>query len=204
MVRKGTRIDYVQASRVTMPWLSSRGPAVAAWLLGALTALALAGSVYRVPIQVSDSLEVIQRVVPMSSAASAFVAGLHNSGTMLRPLKEVRTKLLVQAGETLGGRYHLVFRGYHVLAGAILVGLFVWVCRARTWTDVAALACGQPARRSSLRELRRRRQNAVVEVRFCNSLVQTRFSDRSVRQRSVLLSVRYPLNCLFGINSSVA
>jgi hypothetical protein len=124
-----------------MPWLSSRGPAVAAWLLGALTALALAGSVYRVPIQVSDSLEVIQRVVPMSSAASAFVAGLHNSASMLRPLKDVRTKLLVQAGETLGGRYHLVFRGYHVLAGAILIGLFVWVCRARTWTDVAALAC---------------------------------------------------------------
>ena len=61
---------------------------------------------------------------------------------MLRPLKEVRTKLLVAAGEAIGGRYHLVFRGYHALAGAILIGLFVWVCRARTWADVAALAVG--------------------------------------------------------------
>jgi hypothetical protein len=96
--------------------------------------------VYQVPIQVSDSLEVIERVIPMPSATAAFVDGLHNSPTMLRPLKEVRARLLVQAGEALGGRYHLVFRGYHALAGAILIALFVWVCRARSWIDVAALA----------------------------------------------------------------
>jgi hypothetical protein len=101
----------------------SRGPRLAAWALGALTAVALAGSVYRVPIQVSDSLEVIERVIPMPSAAAAFVDGLHNSPTMLRPLKEVRARLLVQAGEALGGRYHLVFRGYHALAGALLIAL---------------------------------------------------------------------------------
>jgi hypothetical protein len=116
------------------------GPRIAAWVLGALTAVALAGSVYQVPIQVSDSLEVIERVIPMPSATAAFVDGLHNSPTMLRPLKEVRTRLLVQTGEALGGRYHLVFRGYHALAGAILIALFVWVCRARSWTDVVALA----------------------------------------------------------------
>ena len=115
-------------------------PRLAAWVLGALTAVAVAGSVYRVPIQVSDSLEVIERVIPMPSATAAFVDGLHNSPTMLRPLKEVRARLLVEAGEALGGRYHLVFRGYHALAGAILIALFVWVCRARSWTDVAALA----------------------------------------------------------------
>jgi hypothetical protein len=120
----------------------SRGPIVASWLLGALTAIALAGSVYRVPIQVSDSLEAIQRVVPKSSAVSAFVEGLGTSPTMFRPLKEARTKLLVQTGYALGGRYHLVFRGYHVAAGVLLVALFVWVCRARTWTEVAALAFG--------------------------------------------------------------
>jgi hypothetical protein len=117
-------------------------PRFAAWALGALTAVALAGSVYRVPIQVADSLEVIQRVIPMPSTTAAFIDGLYNSPTMLRPLKQVRTRLLVQAGEALGGRYHLVFRGYHAIAGAILVALFVWVCRARTWTDVAALAAG--------------------------------------------------------------
>ena len=130
----------MQDPHVTMPSSMSRGPVIAAWLLGALTALALAGSVYRIPIQVSDSLEVIQRVVPMPSATSAFVEGLHNSPTMLRPLRDAGTKLLVQAGESLGGRYYFVFRGYHALAGGILIGLFLWVCRARTWTDVGALA----------------------------------------------------------------
>jgi hypothetical protein len=121
---------------------ASHAPRFAAWALGALTALALAGSVYRLPIQVADSLEVIERVIPMPSATAAFVEGLYNSPTMLRPLKEVRTRLLVQAGEALGGRYHLVFRGYHAIAGVILIALFVWVCRARSWTDVAALAFG--------------------------------------------------------------
>jgi len=119
-----------------------RGPRVVAWALGALAAVALAGSVYRVPMQVEDSLEVIQRVIPMPSTTAAFVDGLLNYRTMLRPLKEVRTRLLVQAGEALGGRYHLVFRGYHALAGVILIALFVWVCRARSWTDVTALAVG--------------------------------------------------------------
>src|SRR5688572_33215854 len=123
-----------------MPPSMSWGPRIAAWMLGALTAVALAGSVYRVPIQVSDSLEVILRVLPMPSATAAFVDGLHNSPTMLRPLKEVRTRLLVQAGAALGGRFHLVFRGYHALAGALLIALFVWVCRARSWTDAVALA----------------------------------------------------------------
>jgi hypothetical protein len=116
------------------------GPRLAAWALGALTAVALAGSVYQVPIQVSDSLEVIERAIRMPSATAAFVDGLYNSPTMLRPLKEVRARFLVQAGEALGGRFHLVFRGYHAIAGAMLIGLFVWVCRTRTWTDVAALA----------------------------------------------------------------
>jgi hypothetical protein len=119
-----------------------RGPVVAAWVLGALTAIAVAGSVYRIPIQVSESLESIERVVTMPSTGAVFVDGFRNSPTMLRPLKEARVKLLVQVAESLGGRFHLVFRGYHALAGVILVGLFVWVCRSRTWVDVAALAFG--------------------------------------------------------------
>ena len=116
-------------------------PRFAAWMLAALTAVGVAGSVYRIPMQVSDSLEVIERVVPLPSAAAAFSDGLGNSTLMLRPLKEVRAKLLVEAGEGLGNRFHLVFRGYHAVAGALLITLFVWVCRVRTWTDVAALAC---------------------------------------------------------------
>jgi len=119
-----------------------KGPVIAAWMLGALTALGLAGSIYRTPIQVSDSLEVIERVSGLPSLGAAFVDGLHNSPVMLRPLKQVETKLLVEAGEALGNRYHLVFRGYHAAAGAALIALFLLVCRVRTWTDVAALGFG--------------------------------------------------------------
>ena len=43
------------------------------------------------------------------------------------------------AAEQLGGRYHLVFRGHHVLLGAALIFLLVWMTRARTWLDVVAL-----------------------------------------------------------------
>src|SRR5262245_18658562 len=116
--------------------------AITAWILGALTAIALAGSVYRIPIQVSDSLEVIERVVALPSATAAFDDGLTNSTTMLRPLKQVWAKLLVGAGEALNERFHLVFRGFHALAGVVLIALFVGVCRVREWTDVAALAFG--------------------------------------------------------------
>jgi hypothetical protein len=49
-------------------------PQFAAWMLGALSALAVAGSVYRIPIQVSDSLEIIERVVAMPSALAAVEA----------------------------------------------------------------------------------------------------------------------------------
>ena len=121
--------------------MSTKQPRVAAWSLATLTALAVAGSVYRIPMQVSDSLEVIERVVALPSAAAAFSEGLGNSNLMLRPLKEVRAKILVEAGEALGDRFHVVFRGYHAVAGAVLIALFVWVCRVRSWCDVAALAC---------------------------------------------------------------
>ena len=114
--------------------------AAAGWALAAAMALALAGSVYAIPIQVDDSVDVIVRSAQFSSVRAAFVDGLHNSRTILRPLKQVRTKLLLDLGGALGGRYHLAFRGYHALIAALLVVLFVYVARVRSWPDVAALA----------------------------------------------------------------
>jgi hypothetical protein len=114
-------------------------------VLGALTAVAVAGSVYRIPIQVSESLESIERVVTMPSAGAVFVDGFRNSPTMLRPLKEARVKLLVQLAERLGGRFHLVFRGYHALAGAILIGLFVWICGRSERTEGRSRRTGRTA-----------------------------------------------------------
>ena len=113
---------------------------MAAWALGLVVAIGLAGSVYRIPIQVSDALETIERALAVPSLPASFASGLGNSASMLRPLREVRTKLLVEVGDALGGRYHIAFRGYHALAGVVLVLLFVGMAAPRTWTDVTALA----------------------------------------------------------------
>ena len=115
-------------------------PRAAAWALGLVVAIGLAGSVYRIPIQVSDALETIERALTVPSLSASFASGIGNSTTMLRPLREVRTKLLVDAGDALGGRYHLAFRGYHAVAGVVLVLLFVAVAGPRTWPEVTALA----------------------------------------------------------------
>jgi hypothetical protein len=116
------------------------GPRTAAWALGLLVALGLAGSVYRIPNQVSDALETIERALNVPSVAASFASGIGNSTTMLRPLREVRAKLLVAAGDALGGRYHLAFRGYHAFAAIVFVLLFVGISGPRTWVDVTALA----------------------------------------------------------------
>jgi hypothetical protein len=60
---------------------------VAAWILGALVAIGIGGSVYRIPMQVSDSLEVIERRgAGLPSARRSLTEGLRNSSLMLRPL----------------------------------------------------------------------------------------------------------------------
>src|SRR5689334_16753932 len=117
-------------------------PRVASWALGFIFAIGLAGSVYRIPVQVSDALETIERSLTAPSLAASFSGGIGSSASMLRPLREVRTKLLVDIGDALGGRYDVAFRGYHALAGVVLVLLFVGLAGARTWTEVAALAFG--------------------------------------------------------------
>jgi hypothetical protein len=48
-------------------------PAVAAWLLTALFAIAVSASVFRIPIQVSDSVEILEAVDRTPSVAAAFM-----------------------------------------------------------------------------------------------------------------------------------
>jgi hypothetical protein len=104
-----------------------------------IVALGLAGSVYSVPIQVSDSLETIRTGVASPTLATAFIASVRRSEDKFRPLGEVRSRLLVAGAETFGLSYHALFRGYHALAGAALVLLLVSALPARTWPDVAAV-----------------------------------------------------------------
>lgn len=114
-------------------------PSHAAWLVTALFALAVAASVYRIPIQVSDSVEIIEAVDRAPSIGVAFSDGLHSSRTMLRPMRQTVTKMLLEAAHAIGDRYNLVFRGFHAIFAAIAIALFTLVARPRSWVDVAAL-----------------------------------------------------------------
>lgn len=90
------------------------------------------------PIQVDDSLDTIVRSAGFDSLRDAFVDGMHNSRTILRPLKQVQTKLLLDAGEAMGN-YHAAFRGYHAFLATLLIVLFTTLARVRSWPGVASL-----------------------------------------------------------------
>jgi hypothetical protein len=114
-------------------------PRTAAWVLTALMAVAVSASVFRIPIQVSDSAEILEAVDATPSVTAAFVEGLHASRTMLRPMRQTVTKLLLEVAHALGNRYNLVFRGFHAATAALLIVLFTWVVRPQDWSGVAAL-----------------------------------------------------------------
>ena len=114
-------------------------PSTAAWLLTALFAIALSASVFRIPIQVSDSAEIIEIVDRAPSVTAAFGDGLYASRTMLRPMRQAGTKILLDVAHHIGDRYNLVFRGFHAATAALLIVLFMYVARPQDWSGVAAL-----------------------------------------------------------------
>ena len=114
-------------------------PRAAAWAVTALFAIAVSASVFRIPIQVSDSVEILELVDRQPSVTAAFTQGLHASKTMLRPMRQVGTRLLLDIAHATGDRYNLVFRGFHATAAALLIGLFTYVARPRDWSGAAAL-----------------------------------------------------------------
>ncbi|HEY3160532.1 MAG TPA: hypothetical protein VGJ78_16315 [Vicinamibacterales bacterium] len=114
-------------------------PSAAAWSIAALFAIAVSASVFRIPIQVSDSAGILEAVDAAPSVTGAFTQGLRASRTMLRPMRQTTTKLLLELAHAIGDRYNVVFRGFHAATAALLVVLFAYVARPRDWTGVAAL-----------------------------------------------------------------
>src|SRR5437867_3672910 len=96
-------------------------PSAAAWLITALFAVAVSASVFRIPIQVSDSVEILEAVDRTPSVAAAFSQGLHASRTMLRPMRQTVTKMLLEVAHGAGDRYNPVFRGFHAATAALLI-----------------------------------------------------------------------------------
>jgi hypothetical protein len=118
---------------------SLRSPAtLLAVFFAALITLPLADSLYRVPIQVSDSLEPIVIAATYDSAGHLLRDSLTFSPTTLRPLRYLQARWLLQLVNATGLTYHAVFRGLHVALLLLLVLLFVMALRVREWTDFFA------------------------------------------------------------------
>jgi hypothetical protein len=115
---------------------------LAASTLGVLLlfAVPLATGVYRIPVQMSEVLDIVQYVGDAPDVRAAFVIGLHAAPTMLRPLRQVHTRLLIDAAE-MAGSYRPVFRGVHAALAVLLLAAFVAVARPRSALDLFALTC---------------------------------------------------------------
>ena len=112
-----------------------------AMAIGLLFAIPLAASIYGIPVQASEVTDIIQYVGDTPSAPAAFSLGLRASRTMLRPMRQLHTKLLLALVEWRGGGYHAVFRGVHAALAVLLVLLFALAARPASAVDLSALGC---------------------------------------------------------------
>ncbi len=120
-------------------------PPILAFLLAALITLPLADSVFRIPIQVSDSLEAIVIATKYSSFWPLLTDSVRFSTTTFRPMRYEQTRWLLQTAAATGLTYNSVFRAVHVALMLLLVLLFLLAIRVRRWIDVAAFTVAFPA-----------------------------------------------------------
>jgi len=122
-----------------------RSPATTlAIVLAALITIPLADSLYRIPIQVSDSLEPIVIAAKYDSAQHLLRDSLTFSPTTFRPLRYLQARALLAFSQATGLTYHAVFRGLHVVLLLMLIALFVAAVRVRNWPDFVAFTVAFP------------------------------------------------------------
>ncbi len=109
-------------------------PRPAAYSFALLLALSVAYDLWRMPLQVSDSLEEIVFVSRLEGVADAFAAGLDTSN-YFRPLRIAQTKAIAQLS---GGHYHAGFKTVHAALVLAAFLLFVRALDVRTNGDLAA------------------------------------------------------------------
>ncbi|PYR72570.1 MAG: hypothetical protein DMF87_27725 [Acidobacteria bacterium] len=119
-------------------------PQIIAWIVAAALALPIAHSVFRIPIQVSDSLEPIVISARYPNTAALLRDSVRFSPTTFRPMRYLQARGLLEAAESTGLTYHAVFRTVHVALLLMLVALFVLAARVREWTDLAAFTVALP------------------------------------------------------------
>jgi hypothetical protein len=122
-----------------------RSPAAAlAIVLATLMTMPLADSLYRIPIQVSDSLEPIAIAAKYDSARHLLHDSLTFSPSTFRPLRYLQARALLAFTHATGFTYHAVFRGLHVVLLLMLIALFVAAVRVRNASDLVAFTVAFP------------------------------------------------------------
>ena len=122
-----------------------RSPAATvAIVIATLITMPLADSLYRVPIQVSDSLEPIVIAAKYDSAPHLLHDSVTFSPTTFRPLRYLQARALLGFTQATGFTYHAVFRGLHVVLLLMLIALFVVAVRVRDGSDLVAFTVAFP------------------------------------------------------------
>jgi hypothetical protein len=105
--------------------------------LAAVLAAAIAYDLWRMPVQVSDSLNEILDAQASPSIATSFGNAIGTT-SYLRPLRIAQIKALFDLAD--GQHYRLVYRGFHALLMVLLIWLFVRALPVDSPLDAAAAA----------------------------------------------------------------
>jgi hypothetical protein len=114
-----------------------------AYLLAIVLALSIGYDLFRMPVQVSDSLGEILDAQAAPSVAAAFRDSIVEAEAPglgpfhVRPLARTQIKAVFDLS---GGRYHLAYRGFHVVLLLLTVVLFVRALHVKTPADLTAAA----------------------------------------------------------------
>jgi hypothetical protein len=106
-------------------------------VLAGVLAAAIAVDLWRIPVQVSDSLQEILDAQASPSIAASFDNAIGTT-SYLRPLRIAQIKALFDLAQ--GRHYHVVYRGFHALLIVLLVWLFVRALPIDSPLDAAAAA----------------------------------------------------------------
>ena len=110
---------------------------VAVFAVAIVLAVAIAGDLLRMPVQVSDSVGEILDALRSPSIADSLVAGIHNEA-YLRPLRLAQIKALSDLAQER--HYWLVYRSFHALLLVVAIVLFARALRVKTPVDAGAAA----------------------------------------------------------------
>jgi hypothetical protein len=113
---------------------SSLAPRAAVWAVAAVLAIALAYDMWRMPVQVFDSLQEILDAQASPSVAQSFV-NASGAGAYLRPLRIAQIKATFDLSR---GNYRLAYRGFHVVLIVALIWLFARALPVESSSDAAA------------------------------------------------------------------